>query len=330
VIMKNKGLENIKVGTLVIAGLVFMILTLYMIGKNRSLLGKTFTITAVVHNVNGLMPGNNVRFKGIDVGTVQAIEITNDTVISVIMIIEKKMKPFIKKNAIASIGTDGVMGNKIVNINSGPGYASAVEKGDILHARQPIETDEMLRTLNTTNNNIEKITNNLYEISTKLNKSESLWTLLSDSVISHDLKLAISDLRRAGRNTAELTAAARDMVTRLEGGDGIAYKLFTDSTFTAQLASSLDKIEQASIKTTTIMNDLQNVVGELKRGEGTAGLILSDSAFRQTLYNSAINVEQGTARFNQNMEAMKSHFLFKKGYKKMEKEQQSTMKASKD
>lgn len=328
--MKNKGLENIKVGTLVIAGLLFLILTLYMIGKNRSLLGKTFTITAVVHNVNGLMPGNNVRFKGIDVGTVESIEITNDSVISVIMIIEKKMKPFIKKNAIVSIGTDGVMGNKIVNINSGPDDAPPVEKGDILQARRPIETDEMLRTLNTTNNNIEKITNNLYEISTKLNRSESLWALLSDSVISHDLKLAISDLRRAGRNTAELTAAARNIAIRLEGGDGVAYKLFTDSTFSIQLSSSLDKLEQASIKTTTIMNDLQNVVGELKRGEGTAGLILTDSTFRQTLFNSAVNVEQGTARFNKNMEAMKSHFLFKKGYKKMEKEEQSSTKASKE
>jgi phospholipid/cholesterol/gamma-HCH transport system substrate-binding protein len=121
--MKKKGIENIKVGTLVIAGLLFLIFTLYMIGKNRNLLGKTFVITAVVHNVNGLMPGNNVRFKGIDVGTVKSIEITNDTLINVIMIIDDKMQPFIKKNAIASIGTDGLMGNKLVNINSNPEYA---------------------------------------------------------------------------------------------------------------------------------------------------------------------------------------------------------------
>jgi hypothetical protein len=106
-------------------------------------------------------------------------------------------------------------GNKLVNINSGPEFAPAVEEGDVLQSRRPIETDEMLRTLNTTNNNIEKITDNLYEISTKLNQSESLWALLSDSIISHDLKLAVSDLRRAGRNTAELTAAARDMAKRM-------------------------------------------------------------------------------------------------------------------
>jgi phospholipid/cholesterol/gamma-HCH transport system substrate-binding protein len=328
--MKNKGLENIKVGTLVMAGLLFLIFTLYMIGKNRSLLGKTFVITAVVHNVNGLVPGNNVRFKGIDVGTVKSIEITNDTLINVIMIIDDKMQPFIKKNAIASIGTDGLMGNKIVNINADHEDAPAVAEGDVIQSRRPVETDEMLRTLSTTNNNIERITENLYEISTKLKRSESLWTLLSDSIITHDLKVAISDLGRAGRNTAELTGTARDIAKRLESGDGVAYKLFTDSTLSNQLATSLDKIEQASAKTTIIMNDLENVVKEMKRGEGTAGLILTDSAFRQTLYNSAANIEQGTERFNRNMEAMKAHFLFKKGYKKMEKEEQRSTKATKE
>jgi len=107
--MKNRAIDNTKVGILVLAGLVFLILTLYMIGKNRNLLGRTFTITAVVHNVNGLVPVNNVRYKGMDVGTVKSIIITNDSLINVILTIDEKMKPFIKKNAIASIGTDGLM-----------------------------------------------------------------------------------------------------------------------------------------------------------------------------------------------------------------------------
>jgi phospholipid/cholesterol/gamma-HCH transport system substrate-binding protein len=327
--MRNKGIENIKVGALVLSGLLFLILTLYMIGKNRSLLGKTFEITAVVHNVNGLVPGNNVRFKGIDVGTVESIEVANDTLINVTMIIEEKMKPFIKKNAIATIGTDGLMGNKLVNINSVGDHSPSVEEGDVIQSRQPVETDEMLRTLNTTNNNIERISTNLYEISTKLNRSESLWSLLSDSTISRDLKLAIGDLRTASRNTAELTKIAKNVTLRLQEGEGIAYKIFTDTTLSNQLATSLDKIEQASNKTSLMMSDLQKVIEEMKSGQGTAGLILADSSFRQSLYNSAMNIEEGTARFNQNMEALKTNFLFKKYYKKMEKEDQNT-KASKE
>ncbi|HEU5291411.1 MAG TPA: MCE family protein, partial [Cyclobacteriaceae bacterium] len=107
--MQNKQIDNAKVGLLVMAGVIFLVLTLYMIGKNRNLLGSTFTIKAVLTNVNGLVPGNNVRFKGIDVGTVKSIDVANDTAIYVTMTIDEEMKPYLRKNAIASIGTDGLM-----------------------------------------------------------------------------------------------------------------------------------------------------------------------------------------------------------------------------
>jgi phospholipid/cholesterol/gamma-HCH transport system substrate-binding protein len=328
--MRNKKTDNAKVGLLVMAGLIFLVFTLYMIGKNRNLFGSTFTIKAILSNVNGLVPGNNVRFKGMDVGSVQSITVANDTAIYVTMVIDDSMKPFIKKNAIASIGTDGLMGNKLVNINSDPSPSEPVEKNDVIQSRKPVETDEMLRTLNTTNNNIEKITHNLYEITVKLNSSESLWTLLSDTVITKDLKNAVVDFKRAGANTADLTATAKNIVLRFENGNGIAYKLFTDTTLSSQLAASLQQIEQASHQTSSMMKDLKTVVDDMRKGDGTAGLLLTDTLLRQTLFKSAINIEQGTDRFNQNMEALKSNFLFRGYFKKLEKGQNATIKPRKD
>ena len=152
--MSTKQVNNAKVGLFVIAGIIFLVFTLYMIGKNRNLFGSTFTIRALVSNVNGLVPGNNVRFKGIDVGTVKTIKVENDTAISIVMTIDKSIKRYLKKNAIASIGTDGLMGNKLININSQDGEALLIEEGDVIYSKKPIETDEMLRTLNTTNTNI--------------------------------------------------------------------------------------------------------------------------------------------------------------------------------
>jgi phospholipid/cholesterol/gamma-HCH transport system substrate-binding protein len=322
--MRNKKIDNAKVGLMVISGLVFLVFTLYMIGKNRNLFGSTFTIKAVLTNVNGLVPGNNVRFKGIDVGTVKSITVANDSAILVTMTIDKSMKPFIKKNAIASVGTDGLMGNKLININSDPSPSQPIEKGDVIQSRQPIETDEMLRTLNTTNKNIEKITTNLYEITVKLNSSESLWTLLSDTVITKDLKNAVVGFKQAGANTSDMTATARNMVQKLENGNGIAYQLFTDTTLTHQLTSSLQQIQQASSQTSVIMKDLKKVVDDINQGNGTAGLLLKDSLLRQSLFKSATNVEQGTDRFNTNMEALKSNFLFRRYFRKLEKEQKKT------
>src|SRR6185369_14993513 len=127
--MTMKTIENAKLGLFVMAGLLFLIFSLYMIGRNRNLFGSSLTISANFRNVNGLMLGNNVRFSGIDVGTVQKIEIVTDTLVKVTMVIDEGVRKFIKRNALASVGTDGLMGNKIININSQPGNAEPVAPG---------------------------------------------------------------------------------------------------------------------------------------------------------------------------------------------------------
>jgi phospholipid/cholesterol/gamma-HCH transport system substrate-binding protein len=318
--MKRSQISNAKLGLFVIAGILFLVFTLYAIAKNRNLLGSTFILKARVSNVNGLVPGNNVRFKGIEVGTVEKIEILDDTSIYVTMLIDKDMKRFIKQNAIATIGTDGLMGNKLVNINSVGISDNPVENGTILSSRKPIETDEMLRTLNTTNNNIANITKNLHEVTVKLNNSNSLWNLLSDTVITHDLRSAVKDIRLAGNNSANFTARANDLIIKLDQGEGLASTIFTDTSLTEELKNSIQNIQVASRQTSDIMRNLDSLVSNLKQGNGTAGLLLSDSITKLRLQQSILNIESGTSSFNQNMEALKHNFLFRKYFRKLEKE----------
>src|SRR5688572_29960303 len=251
--MKTKKIHNVQVGLFVLAGIVFLIFLLYMMSQNRNMLGSTFMIKAVVSNVNGLVPGNNVRFKGIDVGTVKSIDIHDDTAIYVTMVIDSKMRPFIKQNAIVSIGTDGLMGNKLININSIPAISEPAKEGSVLLSLKPVETEEMLRTLNTTNNNIERITDNLKQISVKLNNSNSLWNLLSDTVITQDLKKTVVNFRQAGANAAKLTDNAQTMVARLDQGNGMVSALFTDTLMVDHLNKSLVIIQQASEQTARMM-----------------------------------------------------------------------------
>lgn len=328
--MKTKATDNLRLGLFVLSGLVFLIVTLYMIGKNRNLFGSTFTIKASMNTVNGLTAGNNVRFKGLDVGTVKDIEMAGDSAILVVMIIDKKVQPYIKQNSIASIGTDGLMGSRLININSQASPAPPVKEGSVIRSKEPIETDEMLRTLNTTNNTIERVTRNLDEITTKLNSSKSLWNLISDTLITSDLKAAVSDFKDAGAHTAALTANAQEIVHRFGGGDGLATTLFTDTTLTRKLDYSITKIQLASEKTAGMMENLESVMAGLNAGQGTAGLLLSDTTLRNALMRSGLQVEEGTTRFNENMEALKSNFLFRKYFRKLEKQRQQGRKNVKE
>ena len=69
--MSNRNINNIKLGVFVISGLFFLVLVLYMIGRNSNLFGATYQLKARFSNVQGLVVGNNVRYAGIETGTVK-------------------------------------------------------------------------------------------------------------------------------------------------------------------------------------------------------------------------------------------------------------------
>lgn len=313
---KKTAVNNLKLGIFVLAGVVFLVFSLYMIGQNRNLFGPTFTLTTNFRNINGLVAGNNVRFGGIDVGTVKSIRVENDTSIVVVMVIDQKMKGFIRTNAIASLGTDGLVGNRLVNINSMPGAFPPAQEGGVIASRIPVETDEMLRTLQTTNNNIAVITENLKEVSVRLNGSSTLWNILADTMIARDLKSAASHFSNAGANTANATRKASDLVDRLSSGKGIASALFVDTALTTKLTQSIEGLKRTSYSLDTIATRLKGVASGVEEGKGSIGVLLSDTVSSQRLARSILNIEQGTGRFNENMEALKSNFLFRRYFRK--------------
>jgi phospholipid/cholesterol/gamma-HCH transport system substrate-binding protein len=314
-----KKFDNIKLGTFVLAGAVFLVFSLYMIGRNQNLFGSTFTISASFYNVNGLMPGNNVRFAGIDVGTVKRITLETDTTVLVVMVIDKKVKKFIRKNALASVGTDGLMGNKLININNVSAVAEPIEEDDVLFSLMPVETDDMLRTLNETNDNIAAISEDLKRITQKINNSTSLWKLLSDSTIARDIKQTAINIRNASQNAALAGSEFVDMTMRVKQGNGLAGTLIADTLLAYRLKESLHQIQEASNNAATIASDLKEVASKLKAGKGTAGGILADTLMIEKLQKTLTHVEEGTAKFNENMEAMRHHFLFKSYFDKKEK-----------
>lgn len=316
---KKRTSDNIKLGIFVTAGVVFLVFSLYMIGKNRNLFGSTFSISTRFKNINGLVRGNNVRFSGIDVGTVESVTVETDSTVLVKMVIDLELKKHIKKNAVASIGTDGIVGNRLINISAMRGNSVPVNDGDVISSRLPVETDEMLRTLQTTNTNIAAISHNLLEVSERLNGSSSLWNLLADTLMADDLHAASRYLRQAGLNTQNATAGASVLISKLSDGNGMINSVFADTSLSNSLKKSMSNIHTTSEDLKKASSGILNVTSDLKHGKGTIGLLLSDSVASIEMARSISNIEQGTKRFNENMEAMRKNFLFRKYFKKQNK-----------
>jgi phospholipid/cholesterol/gamma-HCH transport system substrate-binding protein len=321
--MAKSAISNIKLGVFVLAGLFFLILLLYMIGKNRNLFGANFILKVRFENVQGLKPGNNVRYAGIDVGTVKRINLINDTVMEVLMTIDEKAKRVIHRNAVVSIATDGLVGNKVVNITSARAPAPTVEDGDELVSRRPVDTDEMIRALSRTNRDVSVIAENLKITVTRLNNSTALWSVLNEKGLPQNLRLAGYHIRLAAEKASDMVNNLDTIVGNVKQGRGSLGAILTDTALAFRLNGLLLKLEQVSDDADSLSRQLEGLVegvrSDVNTGKGTVNALLKDSTMVIRLNKSLDNIRQGTEAFNENMEALKHNFLFRGYFRKQEK-----------
>ncbi|NNE77616.1 MAG: MCE family protein [Pricia sp.] len=320
--MERTTTEKIKLGIFVIIGTILLVLGAYFIGQ-ENLFGNTFTINAVFKNVGGLQKGNNVRYSGINIGTVKGIEMENDTAIRVSMVIQQKMRNHIKTNAIAAIGSDGLVGSMVVNIVPDDGDAPLVQAGDEIRSLSKIATADMLNTLNVTNENAARLTQDLLKITASLNQGKgTLGRLLIDTLWADDLQQTLSNLKYASSGANATIRELNKIVGQFDSKESVAGVLLSDSLSGLKMRNVLANLESSSIEIEKISKDLDTVVTNLKDGKGAVNYLTTDTLLVDQLQNTMNNVEQGVDRFNENMEALKHNFLTRGYFRKLERQQE--------
>jgi phospholipid/cholesterol/gamma-HCH transport system substrate-binding protein len=322
--MAKRIMNSIKLGAFVLAGLLFLVFLLYMIGKNSNLFGDTYVLKARFENTQGLVSGNNVRFSGIQSGTVKKVKILNDTIIEVTMIIDKKMKTIIRKNAIVSIGTDGLVGNKLVNIIPSKQPAPLAEEGDILASKKAVDTDEMLQTLYKSNNDIAIIAAELKTTVQRINNSSALWALLNDKSIPQDLRASVANIRLATGKADNMATNLNAIIKDVKNGKGSVGAILTDTSFAKNLNTAILKIKDVGVEADLLAGEINKTIAgirqDLNTGKGPLNALLKDSLMVLKLNKSLENIQKSTDGFNQNMEALKHNFLLRGYFKKQEKQ----------
>ena len=324
--MTAKITNYMKLGIFVTAGTIFLIITLYMIGNKRNIFGNTIQVSAIFYNVNGLMSGNNVRYAGIDIGTVHKIEIENDSSVTVYMVIQRSLSKHVKNNALASIGTDGLMGNKLVNINPGVGPADPIKEGDKLLSLRPIENDEMVRTLNTTNENLATITNDLKRFTSRLNKEKGILKLLEDSLSTENIRMAIAAFRAAAENTESMTRDLHIISQKLNSGDGLAAMLINDSVAANNLRYAISDIQSVADTMNILTGNLNEFTSTLNDPNGLVHMLSTDTAVANDFRVTISNVKTSTELLNEDLKALQKSMLMKKYFKEKEKEEKKSKK----
>src|SRR2546423_1952739 len=164
--------KAIIVGIFVFLAIIIFIAGVLVVGGQRKTFKKTITVNAVFNDVSGLLNGNNVWFSGVKVGAVKNMNITGNAQVIIEMRIEEKLVKYIRKDAKAKIGSDGLIGNKIVVIYGGSLTSPSIEPGDTLIVEKALNTEAMMNTLEESNQNLLAITGNLKLISERLAEGE--------------------------------------------------------------------------------------------------------------------------------------------------------------
>jgi len=319
--MTSELIKNIRLGLFVIVGTVLLIAALYFIGSNSNLFNKTFKLYATFENVNGLKEGNNVRYAGIDIGTIHKIEIVNDTAIRVEMRVKEELKKVIRQNSTASIGTDGLMGNKLINIAPGTPEAALVTEGNALASVATINTEEMLRTLDKTNRNILIISANLRDITQNITDSRgTLYTVLMDTTIALQLKHTLGNIDDVSNNVLQISEDLNAVVSEAKNGKGLLGTLVKDTVMAEDLSRAVKEVRTAGEQINNSATELKQILHKANTGDGTIATLINDTASANNLKRTLVNIDNSAKKLPSLLEALKHNFLFKAYFKKQEKQ----------
>ncbi|TYC09182.1 MCE family protein [Bizionia gelidisalsuginis] len=329
--MKHSNSQKFNLGLFVIIGIILFIAAVYLIGQRQDMFKKTFTISSFFQNVNGLQNGNNVRYAGINIGTVKGILMINDSTIKINMSIDEKIITHIKKNAIATIGSDGLVGNMIVNIVPGKGASEVIKNGDRIESYSKIGPEDILNTLNTSSENAAILTSDLLKITKNITQGEgTIGVLLNDTTMAKDLKISIASLKNASYGASNSIREVNKIFLKLKTNDtSVLGVLLNDTLSGAKLKAMVTNLEASSAKMDSVVDAVNAAVSDFNSSEGAYNYIVQDTALVNSLKSTLQNINEGTDKFNENMEALKHNFLTRGYFRKLERQERKAAKKEK-
>ena len=190
---------------------MIFIVAVFIIGRQKNLFVPVYKLTTTFYNVSGLQVGNNIRFSGINVGTVDNIKIINDSTVQVDMLIQKNVQQFIKEDCEATIGSAGIIGDRILIITQGSSDAPLAKDGQQISSKEPVETDAIMASLQVTADNAAVVSFQLAEIMTKVNSgSGTLGRFIEDTTIAENINQTIMNLKKSSKGLNENMNAAKE------------------------------------------------------------------------------------------------------------------------
>jgi phospholipid/cholesterol/gamma-HCH transport system substrate-binding protein len=277
--MKSRHRKNLIVGIFVTIGLTIFIVTIYLVGKKENIFGSPVKVSAIFEDVQGLREGDKVRLSGIDIGNVSSLSFMQDNHVFVQMNLDAELVKFVMKDSRVTIGSEGLMGSKVVMIIPGSMTSQPVNEFDTLVTVEQVSIDDILIEVNKSSENIAIVSSELISITQKINRGDGIFgKIFTDTTLTRNLD-------DATRNISYITENLYDISEKVNQGQGIVGKLFADSMLTSELGSAGQNMDE-------IANNIREITEKINQGEGIFGRMFTDTALTNNLFLTSKNLQE--------------------------------------
>jgi phospholipid/cholesterol/gamma-HCH transport system substrate-binding protein len=257
--------EKSAMGAFVIGGFLLFGAGLFLIGDRRLLFSDSGEYYSEFAQVSSLEVGAMVRVAGMNAGEVLEVQVPTapEGKFRVKFSIVEKLHPIVRSDSVASLQTDGLLGNKYLLVSSGSSLSGTAPKGSTLPAKEPFEIGDLLTQIRQTVNSIDMTVGEVKGDVTDATQTVAETAKHVDQIIVG----AQDDLKRITQAASRVTEDASIIVARVKSGHGTVGKLFNDDSIYNTLVSSTTEIHAALENMRQTTSDVQQLVARFKSGD---------------------------------------------------------------
>ncbi|MBA2258291.1 MAG: MCE family protein [Acidobacteria bacterium] len=296
------------VGGFVLMGVVVFALGLFLIGDRRLLFTKHMEIATTFGKVTGLVVGTPVRLAGLSAGEVLEIRVPSrpSERFLVRLRIREDLRPLVRTDSVATIQTDGIVGNAFVQIGMGTDEAPPVEPGGILKGIDPIEFADLIQEGRDT---FRLVSREFLDLTGEVSKTVAGLTETIDVTkgviadVGGELKVVTAAGGRIAADVEGTVGNVRAIVADVRAGKGTVGHLVTDTALYDRLNGITREAEQTA---RTVRETAEISRDAIRKFSGPDGM---GPQLTQSIRNTLAGIEEVTFDLAEGTEALKRNFL---------------------
>ncbi len=296
--------EQVRVGVLLLLSLLILSVAVFLIGDTGNVFGQRYQLVTLVRSAAGLVPGASVQLAGQTVGQVDRIDLippesrpAGGQAVEIHLAIDLKVQEQIRADSRAQVRTQGLLGDKLIDITPGTAAATVLAAGDTVQSSTSVDYDALIADGASAVGELLEVTQNLSELTRGLLEGEGS---LGQLVMDDELYVRVTALAANLDSLLSAASAPNSQLMRLLTDDSLYASLRASAEAVESLTSSMARGEGTIgqlIQSDSLYLALQSsmmrtdsLLARLQAGEGSAGKMLTDEALYEELLKTVVDL----------------------------------------